>query len=276
MTGEGNTRHTVTRVVSTAAVLVAAVAAMAMLVALAGCGAKQGTTADGTDNGDVIGAVGGDIWASIDQQFAENKGVTWGSWDEYMDEEIDRFKSSRDDPKIKQADPDGTILARQLEVMEQIKQAGHVTAEQYEGAWADYKSCMLERGYKEILLERYPNGLYREANHHQGTAEQEERYYKDQSQCMALNVSHLDSIYEQQVGNPNLFKNPFEGVLDCLRKANLTPEGYGMDDLKYDMYEATSRDKLKLDVYQADAQACFLGNDMVMGNLENAPTETLW
>lgn len=57
------------------------------------------------------------------------------------------------------------------EVLERAKANGGISVSDYENAWASYKQCMLDKGYREILLIKYPNGMYDEAMHAKGTHE---------------------------------------------------------------------------------------------------------
>lgn len=49
----------------------------------------------------------------------------------------------------------------------------------YETAWSRYRQCMLDRGYKEIVLYTMLNGIRRESPHKSGTEAQENKYRDD-------------------------------------------------------------------------------------------------
>lgn len=64
---------------------------------------------------------------------------------------------------------------------------------------------MIDKGYKEIKLIKYPSGLYAEAGHKQGTTIQESRYSDDSTECGDEYVADVQDVYGIIVGNPNLY-----------------------------------------------------------------------
>ena len=229
---------------------------------LSGCGhdesAETGTSAGGDD----------EISQMMDRYSGQK---TASSLSEYIDQVI---RDLQNEPAIAQADPSGKTLKERVAQLRRAKERGGLTVSEYESAWSGYKQCMLDRGYKEIILIKLPNGLYKEAGHRMGTSEQESRYSDDTDTCMALNVFGLDSVYNTQVGNPGLYRNQFEGILDCLRRADLTPKDYDVDDLRRDLYEQ-SPEKRAVDTESPDARGCFIANSLWVAS-NNDPMEELW
>lgn len=52
-----------------------------------------------------------------------------------------------------------TTTDKERKVLEQAKQDGELSVSDYEQAWSDFKSCMVERGYPPFELANY-NGIY--------------------------------------------------------------------------------------------------------------------
>lgn len=232
---------------------------------LAGCGGN-----DGKDSADDGSSGKSD---PFDRMMSENQGQKLASsLDAYIDKAI---KDMETDQYTIEADPTGKAREHTLDVLRAAKERGGLTVSEYESAWAGYKQCMLDRGYKEIILIKQSNGLYKEAAHRGGTPEQEVRFSDDQTDCKAMNVFGIDSVYQAQVGNPGLYRNVFEGILDCFRRENLAPKGYDMDDLEHDLYEAREPEDFIVNPESAGAQACFLGNGMYVGSSKD-PLAELW
>lgn len=194
------------------------------------------------------------------------------SLSEYIEQSIRMLESSQ---QLKEFDPSGDASRRILKVLERAKSQGGVSVSDYESAWADYKQCMVDRGYEDIKLIKEPNGIYKEAPHRAGTEEQNARYGQDMLECGTLTYATIADVYKMQIGNPNLYKNQYEGALDCLRRNDVAPKGYTMDDLRFDLYEAASKDELTLDIYKPEASQCLVANDITVFS-EDSVTEELW
>ena len=194
------------------------------------------------------------------------------SLEAYIDQSIEDMKN---DQFIAEADPTGKALERTLSVLRAAKERGELSSYDYENAWSGYKQCMLDRGYKEIILTKLPNGLYKEAGHRGGTPEQETRYSNDNTDCMAMHVFGIDGVYQVQVGNPNLYRNSFEAIIDCFHRSNIAPKTYSTDDLKHDLFDARTPDEMIVNRESPDAQACFVANNMNVAS-NNDPLEELW
>ena len=120
-----------------------------------------------------------------------------GSLDEYIDSLI--------------ADTEWTT-DYEREILERAKANGGVSVTDYEHTWSRYKQCMLDKGYKEIILIKYPNGLYHEAPYQEGTARQMAKHDKDMQTCMA-DVGAVAQVYQMQIGNPTLFSDKNEATI---------------------------------------------------------------
>ncbi|NMM94222.1 hypothetical protein G1C95_1409 [Bifidobacterium sp. DSM 109957] len=244
--------------------IISVVTCAALLMMVAACGGEasaaknDGATAQSDDVGRLMNDGLGEKAAS--------------SLSEYIDQSMRTLESSQ---QMKEFDPSGEATQRILKVLERAKEQGRVSVSDYESAWADYKQCMADRGYKEIVLIKEPNGIYKEASHRAGTAEQDARYGQDMLACGATTYSSIADVYKMQIGNPNLYKNQYEAALDCLHRNEAAPKDYSMDDLRFDLYEAASKDELKLDIYTPEVSQCLVANNITVFS-DNSVTEQLW
>jgi hypothetical protein len=166
-------------------------------------------------------------------------------------------------------DPNNTAGDRAK--LEQIKQDGGVTLQQYESAWSDYKECMADKGYKQIILTKFPNGLYMEAMHKTGTSAQEQQYGEDQDYCQNQHTRVVSMIYEVMQGNPTFLSNQSEAIVDCLHRNDLVPKDYTVEDYGKDQ----SAEKPEYDRNDMGVRSCQLANSSYV-SLQDDPVEQLW
>lgn len=114
-------------------------------------------------------------------------------------------------------------------IIEQAKRDGGISASTYEKVWADYKSCMADRGYKGIQLHKWPNGIYDEYTHAPGTPAQEEKWRNDWRDCF-LRFEHVESLYGAQQSNPSLYADIYEAAVDCMRREGVVPMSFTVSD----------------------------------------------
>lgn len=119
---------------------------------------------------------------------------------------------------IEQRESQGNIAESQKTILDKAKSTGEISTSDYEKAWSDYRQCMIDKGYKEIKLIKYPSGLYAEAGHKQGTTIQESRYSDDSTECGDEYVADVQDVYGIIVGNPNLYADQAQAVVDCLHE----------------------------------------------------------
>ena len=78
--------------------------------------------------------------------------------------------------------PETTDSAR--EILTRAKANGGVSVSDYERTWTNYRQCLLDKGYKEIILNKYPNGIYEEAAYYaDGTPSQIQKFDQDRQLC---------------------------------------------------------------------------------------------
>ena len=115
---------------------------------------------------------------------------------------------------------------KQRAVVESVVETGEIAAADYESALSDYRRCMLDLGYKEIVFVDVGKGLKVETVHQSGTAEQEMKYGEDRVACSALHSMDVETLYESQVGNVTLIKDQYDAVADCLKRDGLVDGSY--------------------------------------------------
>ncbi|KAB5607953.1 hypothetical protein [Bifidobacterium jacchi] len=105
----------------------------------------------------------------------------------------------------------------QKAAVERAARTGKVTVADYETGMSGYKQCMLDRGYKEIILIDIGEGLKVEATHKSGTDAQEKKYGDDVWDCISMHSQSVGALYEKQIANPSLIKDHYEAVAECLK-----------------------------------------------------------
>lgn len=169
---------------------------------------------------------------------------------------------------------DPTTTDKAKTILQRAKHnGGAMSVTDYEQSWADYKQCMLNRGYKEIILIKYPNGVYREASIYGGTPEQEAKYREDMPDCMK-DLFPLIELYGAQIGNPNLYSNKSEAIVDCMRRNGAVPVSYTANDYAVDKAK-DDPDKATIDVRSTKVRECEVANNW-FSSYPGDPVEHLW
>ena len=191
--------------------LAATLAAAALLTGLAGCagptnGTQSASPASGDQGSSAQGQDSPQQGPVSTLRDADANGRLASSLSAYIDEVL--------------ADPYVSDYERPF--LEQAKKEGRVSTAVYEKVWSDYKTCMVDHGFPEPKLERFPNGMMDIMQHAVGTDEQEDRWRDAYADCY-LRFSHVQGLYGQQQGNPNLYANVDEAVVDCMRREGVVP-----------------------------------------------------
>lgn len=188
---------------------------MALAMGLAGC-AVPGISGDGkpgTSNAAGTGDTSAQKGPASTLYEADENGRLASSLPAYIDEVLN-------DPYVDDYE---------RPILEQAKKEGQVSAAAYEKVWSDYKTCMVDRGFKEPKLERFPNGMMDIMSHMPGTDAQEEAWKDAYADCY-LRFDHVQRLYGQQQGNPNLYANAEEAVVDCMKREGVVPASYTVKD----------------------------------------------
>lgn len=108
----------------------------------------------------------------------------------------------------------GKISDQQKSALEKAASGGKVSQADYERAWADYKQCIVDKGYAEPTFDKYDNGIYA--------------------------LPSYNTVYRLQLGNPKLLLDDKEVAADCLRKEGIKPKDYTADKLERDLESGES------------------------------------
>lgn len=167
----------------------------------------------------------------------------------------------------------------QRKVLNRAKKQGGVSRSDYEQAWSDYKTCMVEQGYAGIVILDYANGMKSEAAHQTGTDAQEHRYLKARWACENRYTSYINDIYGVQQGNPNLYADQKDGFVDCLKRNRLVPRSYSAKDYARQEHAAESsgnNHSYSFDSADPAVKACQVANNMLETDAGTDTLENLW
>ena len=127
--------------------------------------------------------------------------------------------------------------------------------------------------YKEIKLIKYPSGLYAEAGHKQGATIQESRYSDDSTECGDEYVADVQDVYGIIVGNPNLYADQAQAVVDCLHRDSLVPKDYTVS--RFNKEFSGTDGNTSFDMQNLQVRSCLVSNGYNVGYATD-DTEQLW
>ncbi|KFI51616.1 hypothetical protein [Bifidobacterium biavatii] len=157
----------------------------------------------------------------------------------------------------------GDMSDAQREKVERVRDDGTVTTEDYEQAWSDFKQCMVDKGYHTPVLTKYSNGVYEVASIDPSSMsdEQQKKYENDYIACNFGEVLNINALYQLQVGNPSLYSENYDGVVDCLIREGVVDKTYTKSQLEKDL---TPNDNGEWAINVDDPQigACLAGNNI--------------
>ena len=155
----------------------------------------------------------------------------------------ERIASSLKDYARSLLDSDGgKISDQQKSALEKAASGGKVSQADYERAWADYKQCIVDKGYAEPTFDKYDNGIYALPSYNTDGASKEavSKLNDDLYSCSTLHVTDVNTVYRLQLGNPELLLDDREVAVDCLRKEGIKPKNYTVDKLEKDLESGES------------------------------------
>ena len=131
---------------------------------------------------------------------------------------------------------------RQSQQGQSSQQGGKVRQADYERAWADYKQCIIDKGYAEPTFDKYDNGIYALPSYNTDDASKEaiRKLNDDLTSCSMLHVTDINTVYRLQLGNPKLLLDDKGVAADCLRKEGIKPKDYTADKLEKDLESGES------------------------------------
>lgn len=148
------------------------------------------------------------------------------------------------------------------DVLTRARQSGRIATADYENAHAKEAACMTAAGY-DITYKKLPNGLYKNTPHLPTTNDtkkaqaQADALMTASAECAKHVTMVIEALYTVQQGNPDLFADPFDAAVQCLRKAGLVPGDYTTATFA-DQY-AKSFQQAPFDPNGDPAQACLAG-----------------
>lgn len=234
----------------------------ALCLGMCSCG-QETSDADPATTGD-------DASATASPSASESVGHLAASMKDYMVYVYNREKDK------------GEMSETQLAMVERAAENGSVSEADYEAAWNNFKSCMVDLGYTTPVLMKFPNGIYEVAGGSGGTPEQLSKFSTDYSDCMGKEVVVIKDLYGVQVGNPDLISDTDAGIVDCLHKADVVPASYTKQQY---LKEKKANDELQgrgdfsegysFDRKDPKVRGCF--SAFGTGYLDGTdPNETLW
>ena len=131
---------------------------------------------------------------------------------------------------------DGTPMSEhQVAILKlALAAGGRVSRADYEQAWASYRQCIVNKGYAAPPVMKV--GEFYQAQWSMASVEgqeaREEKLREDDMACGKSEMLNVNEVYQRQHSNPNLYRNPSEGV-DCLHRNNLANNHEAMDIQEY-------------------------------------------
>ena len=143
-----------------------------------------------------------------------------------------------------------------------------VSRADYEQAWANYKQCIVSRGWTSPNL-READGLYAEPpiNAENMTEAQMTKLSQDTDYCARTYVVDVDQLYRTQVANPTLSKANVQLIVKCLVANGVVSSDYTAEEFQ--------KDSSGLDFSDSKVQSCLIkyGYHAVDGTKEK---DSLW
>lgn len=163
--------------------------------------------------------------------------------------------------------PEWQTSDAQLEILRRIVDTGTVTPGDYARAWSNYTSCVTAKGDPEPVLIRYANGMISQAAIDGASMKGNNSY----ASCEWKETNYVDLLYGILIGNPNLYQDPDEAIVDCLHKANVVPMSYTAKDYAKDSKDLKFPSFDRLD---PNVRSCQIANNVQIVYLDVDPVQT--
>lgn len=167
--------------------------------------------------------------------------------------------SALEDPNLQEFD---------RQVLERAQDTGRIQQADYDEAYSRFAQCMEVSG-KPVSLTKLSNGLYQVENTPLSDGEDIETALQMVDKCSAGTINRLSELYNIQQGNPELLADPYEVAYKCLETKGLVNSQFTLDDLREVLRSpgpegSALEDRLPFDPYGDEAQACFVGANLIM------------
>lgn len=160
---------------------------------------------------------------------------------------------------------------RQIAILERSVQAGSISASDYEKAWANYRQCVVDKGQPEPELDRYSNGLYAQRGL-TGSSEKVGAFSAVSVPCHTAEVLYVAMVYNVQIGNPNLYQDPYVQFVDCLQRAEVVPKSYTAEDFQRERRS----DEFSYNKRDPEVRACEVASNMAVGYQDDVYQDVGW
>ncbi|PAU69471.1 hypothetical protein B1400_0837 [Bifidobacterium italicum] len=106
---------------------------------------------------------------------------------------------------------------------------GKVSKTDYDQAWSNYQQCIIDKGYAAPTSTMYANGIRGTITQTDVEGRGDDVFQKtqdDSSACRLSEYLYVDEMYRLSLGNPNLYSDRSEGLVDCLKRNQLVNPSY--------------------------------------------------
>ncbi|MCH9275824.1 hypothetical protein JS533_006005 [Bifidobacterium amazonense] len=175
------------------------------------------------------------------------------SMSEYIDILLDSDDSASASMKISDS---------QRRILERARDSGEISRSDYEQSWADYKNCLVDRGWSEPPLLRFRNGIIDHTGYDATdlSEAQVKRLDGDLMECTNLYTRDVATVYGWQIGNVSLLQDGDAAVVDCLHREHLVDSAYDLAQYRDDFERQWQGEKTELDFSDAGVRGCLAAN----------------
>ncbi|KAB8295712.1 hypothetical protein [Bifidobacterium apri] len=151
------------------------------------------------------------------------------------------------------------------------KNNGKMSRSEYEQAWMNFRSCIMNRGWTDPKPPAY-GGFYSvpSMNIEGLNDEQAKKLDKDWLYCSSYELVNADTLYRTQESNPELSTDFHQLVVNCLITKKVVPTSYSKDQFSKDF----SNEPLPQYFSTAEAQECFTLYQIGIANVSEK--ESYW
>ena len=175
----------------------------------------------------------------------------------------------------------GSMDERQREAVERVIETGEVSQSDYEQALSDYRQCMIDRGYREIIFLDMGGGIREEAAHQAGTDQQERRTPRIPWHARMPTPRRLTNCTGCRSVIPGCCRITTRPSPDCLRRTGQVEPSYDGEQFRreYERYQNRTADSdewpFSFPEDTPESRVCRVSNGWISMD-QSDPTEQLW
>ena len=162
----------------------------------------------------------------------------------------------------------GAPSQAQQDIVRTIIDTGRVSDADYARAWLNYTTCVTDKRYPAPTYIAVSNGIYTEQGlsappEHNGDFNYEMAMVEATKKCSFAEWDLVHTLYMAQAGNPGLYADAAEGMVDCLKRAGLAPQTYTADQYRKETdirSDAPPVEDPRIDRDSPTVQACMAAN----------------